>query len=381
MSRLDRLPYHARTHLPGGSDPIPGLAGDTAPVPFNDYVTELAATLDLRGYWRLGDGAAPFADTSGHALGAADMALVTAASGTPMSEDYTPGALETTSDDGAVKFNVANSGSADYLDAPDPGTRRFNLDSTDMTITAFARPTASASTWLGGVITNYHQGGWGSGGGWGFFVSWPTREIQFRRGGNSGAYEAVLVGPALPADEWVFLAATYDGTNGHRLYVNAELVAADATTHNNMPTFNNGPSIARAGATSFTNRFYGAIDEVTVWGDALTADQIATLASGAELPTSDDFLSVVKVTTAYVATSTDDNVFASGTFNVTLPSAVGLTGHRLTIKNTGSGTITVVRPTGENIDGAASNITMSTTKQAREFTSDGTGWQITAAYL
>jgi hypothetical protein len=53
----------------------------------------------------------------------------------------------------------------------------------------------------------------------------------------------------------------------------------------------------------------------------------------------------------------------------------------LTVKNSGTGTITVGRTGAETIDGAASNVSMAVAKDAREFTSDGTGWWITASYL
>ena len=90
---------------------------------------------------------------------------------------------------------------------------------------------------------------------------------------------------------------------------------------------------------------------------------------------------MVAVSGTYTAAISDDVILATGTFTVTLPTAVGNAGVSITIKNAGVGTITVGRTSSETIDGAASDKTISTTKAALEFTSDGAGWQITAAYL
>jgi len=44
-------------------------SGDGAAAPFYEAVAELATTRELLGYWRLGEGASPFLDTSGHPSG------------------------------------------------------------------------------------------------------------------------------------------------------------------------------------------------------------------------------------------------------------------------------------------------------------------------
>lgn len=62
----------------------------------------------------------------------------------------------------------------------------------------------------------------------------------------------------------------------------------------------------------------------------------------------------------------------SGSPTITLPTAVGLVGYQFTIKNTGSGTVTLATTSAQTIDGAS---TQSITQyQALVPTSNGTNW-------
>lgn len=57
-------------------------------------------------------------------------------------------------------------------------------------------------------------------------------------------------------------------------------------------------------------------------------------------------------TTTYQVAETDYTVNAtSGTFTITLPTAVGITGRLYVIKNSGAGTITVATTSAQTIDG------------------------------
>lgn len=63
---------------------------------------------------------------------------------------------------------------------------------------------------------------------------------------------------------------------------------------------------------------------------------------------------LVQKTGAYVITSTDFTVeCTSGTFTVTLPTAVGINGRIYVVKNSGAGTITLAADGAETIDGSA----------------------------
>lgn len=65
----------------------------------------------------------------------------------------------------------------------------------------------------------------------------------------------------------------------------------------------------------------------------------------------------------------------SGTFTVTLPTAVGIAGRVYTIKNSGTGTITVDGAGSETIDGALSAALLSR-YSAITIQSDGANWII-----
>lgn len=62
----------------------------------------------------------------------------------------------------------------------------------------------------------------------------------------------------------------------------------------------------------------------------------------------------------------------SGTFTVTLPTAVGCAGQWFAVKNSGAGVITVAGSGGQTIDGAAS-VALAATNVAR-VVSDGANW-------
>ena len=75
-----------------------------------------------------------------------------------------------------------------------------------------------------------------------------------------------------------------------------------------------------------------------------------------------------------------DNHYSCGagnqTFTVTLPAASGASG-QVSIKNMGTGTITVGRTGGDTIDGVASNYTLDIQYSAITLISNGSnGWEI-----
>jgi hypothetical protein len=62
----------------------------------------------------------------------------------------------------------------------------------------------------------------------------------------------------------------------------------------------------------------------------------------------------VEKTATYNVSATDYVInCTSGTFTVTLPTAIGITGKPFVIKNTGTGVITIATSLGQTIDGAA----------------------------
>ncbi|MBZ5695983.1 MAG: hypothetical protein LAN36_11570 [Acidobacteriia bacterium] len=83
---------------------------------------------------------------------------------------------------------------------------------------------------------------------------------------------------------------------------------------------------------------------------------------------------VAAVSATYQTTLADFLILASGSFTVTLLTSGVPVGQTYVVKNTGSGTITVVGQTG-NIDGAAS-ISLATQYQAATLTFDGANWWV-----
>ncbi len=83
-------------------------------------------------------------------------------------------------------------------------------------------------------------------------------------------------------------------------------------------------------------------------------------------------------TTTYAAAIQDYVNCTSGTFTVTLPTAVNNIGKFITIKNTGTGVITLATTSAQTVDGLASGkIILGTTNDTITVTSDGANWTVT----
>jgi hypothetical protein len=94
--------------------------------------------------------------------------------------------------------------------------------------------------------------------------------------------------------------------------------------------------------------------------------------------TSNDTLSVAYVvkTSTYSIISTDSVVeCTSGTFTVTLPTAIGVTGKQYSIKNSGTGVITVATTSAQTIDGG-STATLQVRYVSITVVSDGANWKV-----
>ena len=87
---------------------------------------------------------------------------------------------------------------------------------------------------------------------------------------------------------------------------------------------------------------------------------------------------LTQITGAYTVESTDYFVEAtSGTFTVSLPTAVGIKGQIYQIKNSGAGDITVDPNGGQTIDG--NNTVELGPKESLYIVSDGANWLIGGA--
>lgn len=88
----------------------------------------------------------------------------------------------------------------------------------------------------------------------------------------------------------------------------------------------------------------------------------------------------VAKTANYTATISDYTInCTSGTFTVTLPTAVSITGRIYVIKNTGAGTITIATTSSQTIDGATTK-TLNTQYSGYQVQSDGANWIIISTF-
>ncbi len=159
-------------------------------------------------------------------------------------------------------------------------------------------------------------------------------------------------------------------------------IFAASSSNSNQPhnlgtglTFN--PSTNNLSTTTFT----GALT-----GNASTASSAAVLTTaralngvnfdGSGAITVPGLFAYTAQTTTYSAVINDYVNCTSGTFTVTLPTAVGAAGRSIKIKNTGTGVITIATTSSQTIDGYATNVVqLATTKDSIEVVSDGANWE------
>lgn len=283
---------HGVTHVPGGPDPIPGICNLCPTGEPPDYASVVLSLPDLRGYWRLGEGATAYLDTSGYnPADPADADKQTVGGGgtyTAMTTDYTPGGISV-ADDGAVQFNAAGSTGTgvrgDYLRTDwSSGDHRFSFSGdASFTVAAWVRPLANAGSWVSGIVDTVAVSGFGDAGandnGWRLDMTWPTRVVGITRAcavTAGGSYTTAVSPAGLAADTWHFVVGTYDGST-LRLYLNATLVASQADSGDivgwgGVPTFGIAGGPVGLGGVGY---FYGAVDEIAVWARTLSAGEIA----------------------------------------------------------------------------------------------------------
>jgi hypothetical protein len=233
-----------------------GSSGD-----YNGYVLSLA---DLIGYWRLGEGASPWQDTSPFA----DAHLSKTAHGAAMNDDVV-GALPVDQDDGAVEFTGSAFVQGDILDPA--VTTRFQFVNEDYTVSCWLKMNSDSGTGSFSQIVGTYSpsnGGWTLG-------AFGGQVIGHQRYGVGGSFGSGVSGPGIAADEWIFIVATYDPSTGHQLFYNAVRVATDPGT-SVVPNFN-----MHVGAMATGGPVYGAldgsVDELAIWNRVLTNTEIQGL--------------------------------------------------------------------------------------------------------
>jgi hypothetical protein len=82
---------------------------------------------------------------------------------------------------------------------------------------------------------------------------------------------------------------------------------------------------------------------------------------------------IVSIDSAYSATDLDSTILADGTLTITLPEADTVEGKHLSIKNVGTGTITIDGAGSETIDGATT-LGLSSQYDSVIIHCDGSNW-------
>jgi hypothetical protein len=84
---------------------------------------------------------------------------------------------------------------------------------------------------------------------------------------------------------------------------------------------------------------------------------------------------VISKTGVYTATVVDDIILCNGTFTINLYTAIGYDGNLITIKNIGTGTVTVDAFGTQTIDGSLT-AALPVQYTSLTLTSDGSNWNI-----
>ena len=94
-----------------------------------------------------------------------------------------------------------------------------------------------------------------------------------------------------------------------------------------------------------------------------------------DITLADKNLVVTSISSLYTAGADDNVILCDGTFTVTLPTAVGITGKEYNIKNIGSGTVTIDGDGSETID-EATTLDITVQYDSKRVVSDGSNWFI-----
>ena len=213
--------------------------------------------IGLIAYWSFDDQANPTADqANGHD------ATVFGAVFESIDIPAVPGNLA------ALRLN----GIDEYAIAEDPK----HLDGfSQLTLAAWVNPDGpqTSTSCCGMVVSKYASGGSVS-----YGLSMRGDEVELVHLGD----EFTSSGVNLVPNEWVHLAATWDGSDVI-LYVNGIVVASGANVFSQIPDTNVPVNIGAAQAFASGNRsafFGGMADEIYIFDTALTQHQIADLMAG-----------------------------------------------------------------------------------------------------
>lgn len=174
--------------------------------------------------------------------------------------------------------------------------------------------------------------------------------------GNNGATEAMRV----KNDGSVNIMNNLNSTGSELRFT-----SASATSINFYPAGTFRGSITSAGNYVFTTKL-----SVGSGGSPVSTLEVAGSLA----------LAYVAKTANYTATASDYCIdCTSGSFNITLPTAIAITGRTYIIKNSGTGSITISTTNAQTIDGVTTK-TLNTQYSRVQVTSTGANWIVTANF-
>ncbi len=155
--------------------------------------------------------------------------------------------------------------------------------------------------------------------------------------------------------------------SGLQAAIDAKVAASlfDANTLLTADTDNTPAALSVAASTLVGRAATGGIDDLSV-------AQVKTLLA---YVASDFPMTYTAQTTTYAAAINDLVNCTSGTFTVTLPTAVGQAGKSIIVKNSGTGVITINTTSSQTMDGIASgSVKLNTQYTSLTFVSNGANW-------
>ena len=267
------------TNLVGYSNttptPLTVQADPAAPVSSQAFAYDLYTNSPL-AYWRLSESVNPATgtyqayDASGHGLNAIYGAGVTTGVAGPQSPAY-------------VGFENTNA-AAGFTQSTANGTLvipPLNVNTTNVTITAWIYPTAYANTFAGLLMNRSALSAAGLGFG-GNRDANGQAELGYNWNNNSGAW-GFHSGLFAPLNNWSFVAVTITPTNAtlYLCYTNGDgtgsIYKRVNTLAHSLETFNNGTTWLGGDPANLNNIFTGSMDEVAVFGKSLSDAQIQNL--------------------------------------------------------------------------------------------------------
>lgn len=175
-----------------------------------------------------------------------------------------------------LDFNGVPDGSADYVELSD--SAQLDLAINAFTLAAWIHPRSWGQNDQGRIID--HGGGSSGSTGWSLHLenkssNGSPQALRFQINNDSG-FNGTASSNSISLDQWQHVAVTFD-TGNLTLYVDGVVVGTSA----NVPVPAASTHPVRIGARNDGNReFDGKIDDVSIWGRALSAAEVAsTMAS------------------------------------------------------------------------------------------------------